>query len=94
MTKLDEFYHLEYLSGKSEYASYAEYDPSALPSQWDMAMEYFQSWDIPVFVVEGNHETPSTGRIAQGHSGHYLKDWVTEWINYINNNKKYFKRLH
>ena len=86
---MNEFYHLEYLSGKTEYADYATYDPSALPSQWDMAMDYFQSWDIPVFIVEGNHETPSEGRIAQGHSVHYLKDWVTEWINYINNNKKY-----
>lgn len=86
----DEYYHLEYLSsGGTKYTEYAEYDPTALPSQWDMAMDYFQSWDIPVFVVEGNHETPSAGRIAQGHTGKYMKDWMTEWVNYTNNQSMY-----
>ena len=85
----NEYYHLEYLSGKTEYESYAEYDPTALPSQWDMAMDYFRSWDIPVFIIEGNHETPSAGRIAQGHTGKYMKDWMTEWVNYTNNKSMY-----
>ncbi|MBQ7902095.1 MAG: metallophosphoesterase [Clostridia bacterium] len=87
---MNEYYHLEYLSsGGTKYTDYAEYDPTALPSQWDMAMDYFQSWDIPVFIIEGNHETPSAGRMAQGHTGKYMKDWMTEWVNYTNNRSMY-----
>ena len=85
----NEYYHLEYLAGDTNYSDYAEYDPTALPSQWDMAMDYFQSWDIPVFVVEGNHETPSGSRITKGHTGKYMKDWMTEWVNYTNNSSMY-----
>ena len=85
----NEYYHLEYLAGDETYASYAEYDPTALPSQWDMAMEYYQSWNIPVFIIEGNHETPSAGRLAKGHTGKYMKDWMTKWVNYTNNQSMY-----
>lgn len=87
---MDEYYYLEYLaSGKTEYTNYANYDPDTEVNQWDMAMNYFTDWNIPVYIVEGNHETPSAARSAKGHTGKYMKDWMTQWVNFAANSGMY-----
>lgn len=87
---MDEYYYLEYLaSGGTSYTDYANYDPSKENNQWSMAMDYFTSWNIPVFIAEGNHDTPSAGQMAKGHIGTYFKEWMTDWFNHIDSSEVY-----
>lgn len=63
-----------------------EYDVENDVSQWDLAYSYFKQFDVPVYIVEGNHDTPEGKFTAEKTNGattpQYMKDFLTSWINY------------
>lgn len=55
------------------------------PSQFDVAREYFEQFTIPVYMVQGNHDVPESGRYninstygatASWRYSEYLNNWI------------------
>ena len=55
------------------------------PSQFDVARKYFEQFTIPVYMVQGNHDVPETGRYninatygatASWRYSEYLNSWI------------------
>lgn len=57
------------------------------PSQFDVATEYFKQFTIPVYMVQGNHDVPETGRnninATYGATCSWrYSDYLNNWIEY------------
>lgn len=63
------------------------YGETAKRAEWDLAKRYFKQFDIPVFAVQGNHDVPETHDDL--HSAQYFKDFLSDWIDYSEQNGKY-----
>lgn len=65
-------------------------NPTAGVSQWDIAFDYFTQFNtkdvrIPVYLVEGNHDTPEGSYSMDKKNGvtpQHMKDLLERWINY------------
>ena len=65
-------------------------NPTAGVSQWDKAFDYFTQFNtddlkIPVYLVEGNHDTPEGSYSMDKKKGvtpQHMKDLLERWINY------------
>lgn len=65
-------------------------NPTAGVSQWEKAFDYFTQFNsgdlkIPVYLVEGNHDTPEGSYSMEkkkGVSPQHIKDLITDWIDY------------
>ena len=57
------------------------------PSQFDVATEFFKKFTIPVYMVQGNHDVPETGRYninaTYGATCSWrYSDYLNNWIDY------------
>jgi len=64
------------------------------PSQFDVATEYFKQFTIPVYMAQGNHDVPETGRYninaTYGATCSWrYSDYLNNWIDYSIENGYY-----
>ncbi|MBQ7900414.1 MAG: metallophosphoesterase, partial [Clostridia bacterium] len=62
-------------------------------SQFDMATDHFKQYNIPVYMIQGNHDTPEgkfTPELTNGAtSAERYKDYLANWLDYSFENGMY-----
>ena len=68
-------------------------NPTAGVSQFDQATEYFEQFTIPVYMIEGNHDTPEgqfKPELTNGAtSAERYKEYLANWLNHSYDNGMY-----